>query len=158
MLAGLLSAVKCEPCPSRKLRSPGKARGFAARLGVDFAEIASSSWVKHAAPPPGAAWPLGSLVLPIPSFPVLPYWFPPQVTAALAAIAHAAHQCDERHFERVALVALSAAIIAKWPNTLSSAMDIDHTRPHRRFQRITLDRVLSAYLGGRLDLLYRLPR
>jgi hypothetical protein len=48
------------------------------------------------------------------------------------------------------LIALSASIIAKWPNTLSYAMDVDHTRPHRRFQRFTLNRALSVYLG-RLD-------
>jgi hypothetical protein len=93
---------------------------------------------------------VGTLELPIPSFPELTYWFPPQLTAALAAIADAAHECGDRHFEHVALVALSASIIAKWPNTLSYAMDVDHTRPHRRVQRFTLDRVLSVYLG-RLD-------
>jgi hypothetical protein len=43
------------------------------------------------------------------------------------------------------LVALSACILAKWPNTLSYAMDVDHTRPHRRVQRISLDRVLTTF-------------
>lgn len=147
VLAGLLSTVKCEPRAS-ECYAAWRER-FASRLKGDFAEI-DRSWVRNAAPPLGGAWPLGYLDLPIPSFPELPYWFPPQLTAALAAIAHAAHQCRDRHFERVALVGMSAAIIAKWPNTLSYAMDIDHTRPHRRFQRFTLDRVLSAYLA-RLD-------
>ena len=145
VLAGLLSTVKCEPAPGESYTAWRE--HFASRLRADFAEI-DCSWVKNATPPLGAAWPLGTLELPIPSFPELPYWFPPQLTAALAAIAHAAHQCGDRHFERVALVGMSAAIIAKWPNTLSYAMDIDHTRPHRRFQRFTLGRVLSAYLGG----------
>lgn len=77
-------------------------------------------------------------------------WFPPQLTAALAAIAEAAHQCQEPHYERIALISLSAAIISKWPNTLSYAMDIDHTRPHRRVQRFTLEHVLKTYLS-RLD-------
>jgi hypothetical protein len=72
------------------------------------------------------------------------------LTAALAAIADAAHRCKDTHFEHVALIALSASIIAKWPNTLSYAMDIDHTRPHRRVQRFTLDRVRDTYLD-RLD-------
>jgi SAM-dependent methyltransferase len=86
----------------------------------------------------------------IPDFPELNYWFPPQVIAALAAIAEAARRCREPHLERVALMSLSASIIAKWPNTLSYAMDIDHTRPHRRVQRFTLERVLATYLK-RLD-------
>jgi hypothetical protein len=64
----------------------------------------------------------------------------------------------------VALISLSASIIAKWPHTLSYAMDIDHTRPHRRLQRLTLDRVLSTYVKrlhrtltclGRLHEIYR---
>jgi SAM-dependent methyltransferase len=95
-------------------------------------------------------WSLGTLELRIPHFPELNYWFPPQLTAALATIAEAAHQCQDPHYERVALVSLSAAIIAKWPNTLSYAMDIDHTRPHRRIQRFTLESVFKTYLR-RLD-------
>jgi hypothetical protein len=89
-------------------------------------------------------------MLPIPEFPELNYWFPPQVIAALSTIAEAAHQCREPHYERVALISLWASIIAKWPNTLSYAMDIDRTRPHRRVPRFTLDRVLTTYLR-RLD-------
>ena len=65
-------------------------------------------------------------------------------------IANAAHDCNDTHFELVALIGLSASIIAKWPNTLSYAMDVDHTRPHRRIKRFQLDKVLSMYLG-RLD-------
>jgi len=90
------------------------------------------------------------LELHVPKFPQLNYWFPPQLIAALAAIAEAAHQCQEPHYERVALISLSASIIAKWPTTLSYAMDIDHTRPHRGLQRFTLDRVLTTYVK-RLD-------
>jgi hypothetical protein len=90
------------------------------------------------------------LELQIPAFPELNYWFPPQLTAALAAIAETARQYQDPHYERVALVSLSASIISKWPNTLSYAMDIDHTRPHRRMQKFTLDRILKTYLG-RLD-------
>jgi len=90
------------------------------------------------------------LKLPIPEFPELNYWFPPQLIVALAAVAAAAHRCQEPHFERVALISLSASIIAKWPHTLSYAMDIDHTRPHRHVQRFRLDRVLTTYLK-RLD-------
>jgi len=52
--------------------------------------------------------------------------------------------------EQVALVSLSAAIIAKWPTRSVTTMDIDHTRPHRRLQRFTRAGVLEAYLK-RLD-------
>jgi len=80
----------------------------------------------------------------------LNYWFPPQLVAALAAIAEVAHDCRDSHYEKVALVSLSASIIAKWPNTLSYAMDIDHTRPHKRLKQFRLGRVLQTYLQ-RLD-------
>ncbi len=146
-LAGMLTQVKCTP-RSRSEYDTWRLQ-FAARLAADFQEI-GRAWTSNSSPPLGATWLLGSLALPVPSFPELPYWFPPQLTAALAAIAQAAHDCGDQHFEHVALIALSASIIAKWPNTLSYAMDVDHTRPHRRIQRFTLDRVLSVYLG-RLD-------
>jgi DNA modification methylase len=147
ILAGMLTGVKCTP-RSREAYDAWR-EAFAARLKRDFEEI-GRVWTRGAAPPLGTAWPLGNLQLPVPSFAELPYWFPPQLTAALAAVAHAAHQCSDRHFEHVALIALSASIIAKWPNTLSYAMDVDHTRPHRRVQQFRLDKVLSVYLG-RLD-------
>ncbi|HEV8713185.1 MAG TPA: DNA methyltransferase [Candidatus Binatia bacterium] len=146
-LAGMLSEVKCAPhAPDLYAKWRNE---FTTRLTRDFEEIAQA-WKSGSPPRPGMVWSLGSLELRIPHFPELNYWFPPQLTAALAAIAEAAHQCQEAHYERVALISLSAAIISKWPNTLSYAMDIDHTRPHHRVQRFTLDRILKTYLS-RLD-------
>jgi DNA methylase len=147
MLAGMLSDLKCAPlAPERYAEWRAQ---FAARLAADFGMIARAG-----RPPqplrPGTTWSMESMQLHIPEFPQLNYWFPPQVIAALAAIAEAARRCQESHLEHVALVSLSASIIAKWPNTLSYAMDIDHTRPHRRVQRLTPDHVLTTYLK-RLD-------
>jgi hypothetical protein len=67
------------------------------------------------------------------------------VIAALSAISRLAHEMPDQHLRDVAMIALSASIIAKWPATLSYAMDVDHTRPHRRLQRISLDRILDVY-------------
>ncbi len=147
MLAGMLTELKCSPFAPEQY---GKWRAeFAAELARAFGEIANA-WGSSSPPRPGITWLIGSLKLPIPEFPELNYWFPPQLIAALAAIAEAAHQCGEAHFESIALLSLSASIIAKWPHTLSYAMDIDHTRPHRRIQRFTLDRILTTYVK-RLD-------
>ena len=171
ILAGMLSEVKCAPCaPERYAKWRKK---FSASLAKAFAEIVRA-WKSSSPPRPGTTWFIGSLELHLPKFPELNYWFPPQLIAALAAIAEVAHQCQEPHFrfsycchrccpiaevahqcqephyERVALLSLSASIISKWPNTLSYAMDIDHTRPHRRVQRFTLDRAFKTYLN-RLD-------
>jgi hypothetical protein len=147
LLAGMLSEVKCSPLPPERY-AEWRAQ-FAARLAKDFQAIARA-WERRSPPRPGITWSSGLLRLPIPEFPELNYWFPPQVIVALAAVAEAAHRCQDPHFERVALISLSASIIAKWPHPLSYAMDIDHTRPHRRVQRFTIDRVLTAYLR-RLD-------
>ncbi len=147
MLAGMLSRIKCSPL-SREKYGDWRTR-FAARLKELLEEI-KDEWPPESLPRPGRTLSIGSLKLAVPSFPQLRYWFPPQVIAFLSAIAHAAHSLKNDHYEHVALVSLSAAIIAKWPNTLSYAMDIDHTRPHRRLQRFTGAGVLKAYLK-RLD-------
>jgi DNA methylase len=146
-LAGILSEVKGAPlAPARYADWRVQ---FASRLATDF-EMIARTWRPRPLLRPGITWSIEALRLRIPDFPQLTYWFPPQVIVALATIAEAAHRCQESHLEHVALISLSACIIAKWPNTLSYAMDIDHTRPHRRVQRLTLDHVLTTYLK-RLD-------
>jgi hypothetical protein len=143
----MLSEVKCDPfAPSRYAQWR---KQFSIRLTKAFREIAQAG--KPATTlQPGTTWAIGSLKLRISQFPELNYWFPPQLVVALATIAEIARQCHDPHYERVALISLSASIIAKWPNTLSFAMDIDHTRPHRREQHFSLDQVLKLYLT-RLD-------
>jgi DNA modification methylase len=147
VLAGMLSEVKCS------VRSPADYKHWRERFGIKltgiFAEI-EQSWSRSKRLRPGKSLSFGSLVLKLPAFPELKYWFPPQLIAALAGVAEAAHECRDSHYEKVALVSLSASIIAKWPNTLSYAMDIDHTRPHRRVRQFRLERVLEIYLR-RLD-------
>lgn len=147
VLAGLLSEIKCSPLPPSRYKS--WRRDFVGRLTESFAEI-DRCWSADSRPKPGEVLKVGSLVLRIPAFPQLNYWFPPQLIAFLSAVAHTAHGCLGDHYEKVALVSLSAAIIAKWPNTLSYAMDVDHTRPHRRLQRFSRAKVLATYLR-RLD-------
>lgn len=145
-LAGILSEIKCQP-KATDLYETWRTE-FSNRLRKDFAEI-SANWPQKV-PPPGQEWSVGSLRLVLPSFPELSYWFPPQVIAALSAIANRARAETDAHLEKVALIALSACIVSKWPNTLSYAMDIDHTRPHRRIQRFTLDRVMETF-SARLE-------
>jgi len=148
ILAGMLSRVKCFPRSRDHYRAW---RGhFAQKLGAAFSEI-KEGWPARGNPKrPGAQLEIAGMDLSLPDFPELNYWFPPQLSAALAAIAQIAHECRDKHYEQVALVSLSASIISKWPNTLSYAMDIDHTRPHRRVQKFHLGRILEIYLA-RLD-------
>ncbi len=143
VLAGMLSQIKCSPLSPDRYKSWRS--GFVARLEQLFDEV-DRGWPPRSLPKPGKALVIGSLELDVPPFPQLRYWFPPRLVGFLAAIAHAASDCRQGHYEQVALISLSAAIIAKWPNTLSYAMDIDHTRPHRRVQRFSRPRVMDTYL------------
>ena len=147
VLAGMLSAVKCAPA-SADAYARWRAR-FGKRLERAFGAI-EAGWSRAARPVPGETLEVGGLRLPLPAFPELNYWFPPRLIALLAAIAHEAHRSRDDHMQQVALASLSAAIIAKWPNTLSYAMDVDHTRPHRVVQHFTVARVLETYYR-RLD-------
>lgn len=143
-LAGMLSLVKCQARPTASYQRWHQQ--FLQKVTVGLKQI-EGKWAKADMQPlePGSIISVGSLRLNIPVFPELNYWFPPQTVAALAAISGAARACRDLHYEQVALVALSACILAKWPNTLSYAMDVDHTRPHRCVQRISLNRVLTTF-------------
>lgn len=80
---------------------------------------------------PGKAFEVCSSVFAIPEEPAIAYWFDPSHMATLSIIRDTV-ACESDLLVRQAFeVAISSAIIRKWPNTLSFAMDIDHSRPHR---------------------------
>lgn len=148
ILAGMLSKLKCFP-EEQNQYAAWRSR-FAAKLKTVFSAIQEEWPVLAASARPGGQFSIGNVAVCMPNFPELNFWFPPQLSAALAGIAQVAHECRHEHYEQVALISLSASIISKWPNTLSYAMDIDHTRPHRRMQKFQLDHVLLTYFM-RLD-------
>ena len=80
---------------------------------------------------PGSKFEIGSSVFHVPGEPALAYWFDPSHMATLSIISDVVS--TERHplVRQAFEVAISSSIIRKWPNTLSYAMDIDHSRPHR---------------------------
>ena len=80
---------------------------------------------------PGSTFTLGSSEFCVPNVPAIAYWFAPSHMATLSIIREAV-ACERTPLVRQAFeVALSSCIIRKWPNTLSYARDIDHSRPHR---------------------------
>jgi hypothetical protein len=143
----MLSSIKCTP-ESEDAYKWWRAR-FDKRIVRAFSTIAAH-WPPRQGPHPGETLRVGDLDLEVPDFPELNYWFPPRLIALLAALAAEARRSTSKHMEQVALVSLSASIIAKWPNTLSYAMDVDHTRPHRVVQSFSVGRVLETY-RRRLD-------
>ena len=80
---------------------------------------------------PGSTFPIGSRVFQVPDVPAIAYWFAPSHMATLTVAKDTVSGEPDPLVRRAFQVAISSAIIRKWPNTLSYAMDIDHSRPHR---------------------------
>ena len=109
---------------------------------------------------PGSTFSLGSNEFRVPSVPAIEFWFDPSHMATLSIIREEISSEEDLLVRQAFEVAISSCIIRKWPNTLSYAMDIDHSRPHRpnplRAQPISdqfalffrvLDRVNDTILG-----------
>jgi hypothetical protein len=67
----------------------------------------------------------------VPASPEINYWFSKNHRRILAALVSYMRQMSSIKSQELFALAISASIIRKWPNTLSRAMDIDHSRPHR---------------------------
>lgn len=80
---------------------------------------------------PGSTFTLCSWVFKVPCEPAIAYWFDPSHMATLSVVREAVAREGDPLVRQAFEVAISSSIIRKWPNTLSFAMDIDHSRPHR---------------------------
>lgn len=80
---------------------------------------------------PGATFEMGSWIFSVPDEPAIAYWFDTSHMATLSIICEVVSQEGNPLVKQAFEVAISSSIIRKWPNTLSNAMDIDHSRPHR---------------------------
>jgi len=67
----------------------------------------------------------------IPNNSKIDFWFSPIQIAVLAALTNVANSLEIPKFKDILLLTISSAIVHKWPNTISLAKDIDHSRPHR---------------------------
>lgn len=74
---------------------------------------------------------LGTEIIIIPSNKEIDYWFLPIQKAVLGALIKLADSIKTKKFQDIILLTISASIIHKWPNTISLAKDIDHSRPHK---------------------------
>ena len=96
-----------------------------------FESLLASDHLSYKELGPGRKFTLGSSEFCVPSVPAIAFWFDPSHMATLSIIRDAV-ACERSPLVRQAFeVAISSCIIRKWPNTLSYAMDIDHSRPHR---------------------------
>ena len=83
---------------------------------------------------PGQEFTVGSLTCRVPPEPSISYWFHPSHMAVLSIVCALVQRETDPLVRQAFEVAISSAIIRKWPNTLSYAMDIDHSRPHKPHQ------------------------
>ena len=79
----------------------------------------------------GTTMSVGELRAMVPVNEAVDFWFAPIQRAVLALVVEIAKSIEERRYRAIVELAISASIIRKWPNTISLAMDIDHSRPHR---------------------------
>lgn len=80
---------------------------------------------------PGAQFSVNGLTGTVPYGSQIQYWFEPVQRAILSVLVRLANSYTDGRQADILRVAISSAIIRKWPNTLSLARDIDHSRPHR---------------------------
>ena len=67
----------------------------------------------------------------IPADPKVEFWFAPIQRVVLSLLISYVGTLKDQRLRDIVSVAVSAAIVRKWPNTISLARDIDHSRPHR---------------------------
>ena len=76
----------------------------------------------------------------VPANSAIDFWFAPVQRALLAFLVEVSRSIQDQRYRAIVELAISASIIHKWPNTISLAMDIDHSRPHRvQRENITVD-------------------
>jgi DNA modification methylase len=94
---------------------------------------------------PGTEFSICDRVVRVPDIQQIEFWFAPVQRAILATLTEIAAGYNARYKDIVDL-AISSSIIHKWPNTISQARDIDHSRPHRMIRKnLTPDSQLRLF-------------
>lgn len=97
----------------------------------DIAYIANKIIDCNSSVPSGSSFSINGYTPFVPQNDRIEYWFSPAQRAVLAALVEVVRATQNKRLQAAQHLAISAAIIHKWPNTISLARDIDHSRPHR---------------------------
>ena len=144
-VAGLLCRVKLAARPA------GEAAAWRERLGRRLEKVAGEvEALRRPRLVVASEQVVTGLTLRMPHFTETPYWFPARGGLMLAAVAAAVARTRDPVRRDLGWAALSASVLSKWPTTLSYAMDVDHSRPHRVEQDLPPGRVVETFLR-RLD-------
>ena len=79
----------------------------------------------------GTAFSLNGFRGTVPINSAIDFWFAPVQRALLALLVDMSKSLSAPRYQAIVQMAISSSIIRKWPNTISLARDIDHSRPHR---------------------------
>ena len=79
----------------------------------------------------GASFTINGLVTRIPERSEIDFWFSPIQRLVLASLIAYMKTLENEYELDIFAISISSSIVRKWPNTISQAMDIDHSRPHR---------------------------
>lgn len=99
-------------------------------LRIIEAELASSDFAPDSWRP-GDTFSLNGFQAAVPENDAIEFWFAPVQRAVLASLAAMSESLPFPRHQEIVQLAISSSIIRKWPNTISQARDIDHSRPHR---------------------------
>ena len=95
----------------------------------------------------------------VPDIDKIEFWFAPVQRAVLAVLVALAGSLRLKRHRAVVELAISSAIIRKWPNTLSLAMDVDHSRPHRVLRSdLTVESQLQIFRTSFLNVVKALRK
>ena len=99
----------------------------------------------------GTSFSLNGWTATVPPNPAIDFWFAPAHRAVLSLLVGLTQSFANPRHRRLPQLAISASIIRKWPNTISQARDIDHSRPHR----VVRDEVTAASALGIFRKVFR---
>ena len=97
----------------------------------DVVALASNIIDRDPVVSPGSSFSINGYKPFVPQNDSIAYWFSPIQRAVLAALMEVARTTKNQRLQAAEYLAISAAIIHKWPHTISLARDVDHSRPHR---------------------------
>ena len=114
-------------------------------------EISPGSWLA------GSEFSLSGFQGIVPENSAIDFWFEPVQRAVLALLVEMSKSLPNPRYQAVVQLAISSSIIRKWPNTISLARDIDHSRPHRVMRDdVTISSQINIFRKTVKDILTRL--
>jgi DNA modification methylase len=106
-----------------------------AYLNIVEKQLSATSDLEMDSLTPGSKFFVDELMFSVPTNKEIQYWFAPVQIVLLTMLTKMAKDAPNSTYASIVRLALSSAIVRKWPNTMSLARDIDHSRPHKTIRK-----------------------